>query len=392
MPTVAGVLLFGKNERVSELVPRSALTIIRICGMGEHAQIVESVELKGNLLTLYESVMKFINRYCDLPKHKPKKSKTQKQAPISSRGSYHLFSAREAVANQHFAGLADLGHELDRCHRINALLVVAYVDAVDREVLAERAAAPEREHEEPRRERAGRSECRRTGWRRTPLAAWPTSTASCSITPPSGIRAALSAGSVRSMAVRGSHRVGPPRPTPEAPMSRLSLATMVTVAALSLSPAPAHAQQAAACDPTPRGGAGPVTPREPESHHDPCREQQRDQQQQPAVRRTEQAFRRGFHPVQAQPEHAHPRADGQPGRRVGQGIGDPVAHHRGRAQEAQRGQCQQPGVDAHRPWLHPSPRPAVPVTLDDRERQQHDPEGEQTGDQQRQQEQRHACG
>jgi ATP-dependent DNA helicase RecG len=99
MPTVAGVLLFGKNERVSELVPRSALTIIRITGKGEHAQIVESVELKGNLLTLYESVMKFISRYCDLPKHKPKKSKTQKQAPVHSRGSYHLYSAREAVAN-----------------------------------------------------------------------------------------------------------------------------------------------------------------------------------------------------------------------------------------------------------------------------------------------------
>lgn len=99
MPTVAGVLLFGKNERVAELVPRSALTIIRITGKGEHAQIVESVELKGNLLTLYESAIHFISRYCDLPKHKPKKQKSLKHAPISSRGSYHLYSVREAAAN-----------------------------------------------------------------------------------------------------------------------------------------------------------------------------------------------------------------------------------------------------------------------------------------------------
>lgn len=99
MPTIAGVLLFGKNERVGELVPRSALTLIRITGKGEHAQIVESKEIRGNLLTLYESVMKFISRYCDLLKNKQKKSKSNKNEYIQARGNYHIHSVREAVAN-----------------------------------------------------------------------------------------------------------------------------------------------------------------------------------------------------------------------------------------------------------------------------------------------------
>lgn len=99
MPTIAGVLLFGKNERVGELVPRSALTVIRITGKGEHAQIVESKEIRGNLLTLYESVMRFISRYCDLLKNKQKKSRPNKNEHIQARGNYHIHSVREAVAN-----------------------------------------------------------------------------------------------------------------------------------------------------------------------------------------------------------------------------------------------------------------------------------------------------
>ena len=99
LPTIAGVLLFGKNERVKELIPRSALTIIRITGKGDHAQIVESSEIKGNLLTMQESAMRFINRYCDLLKNKQKKSKSANETPVHSRGVYHLYAVREAVAN-----------------------------------------------------------------------------------------------------------------------------------------------------------------------------------------------------------------------------------------------------------------------------------------------------
>lgn len=99
MPTIAGVLLFGKNERVPEFLPQSKITAFRYSGSNGNAQLVERVELAGNLLTLYESSLQFINRYCDLLKHKPKKSPTNGNSPIEARGNYHLYSIREAVAN-----------------------------------------------------------------------------------------------------------------------------------------------------------------------------------------------------------------------------------------------------------------------------------------------------
>ncbi len=99
MPTVAGVLLFGKNERVIELVPQSKVTAIRYSGANGSAQTVEKVELGGNLLTLYESSLQFIARYCDLLKYKPKKSSSNGNSPVQARGNYHLYSIREAIAN-----------------------------------------------------------------------------------------------------------------------------------------------------------------------------------------------------------------------------------------------------------------------------------------------------
>lgn len=99
IPTVAGVLLFGKDERVHELIPRSTLTAIRMSGKGAQAQIVESQELSGNLHTIFESALQFITRYCDLLKNKPKKKTSNKSSPVLPRGIYHLYSVREAVAN-----------------------------------------------------------------------------------------------------------------------------------------------------------------------------------------------------------------------------------------------------------------------------------------------------
>lgn len=99
MPTVAGVLLFGKNERVREFVPQSKVLAIRYSGSNGNAQMVERVELEGNLLTLYETSLQFINRYCDLLKFKPKKTASNGNSPVQARGNYHLYSIREAVAN-----------------------------------------------------------------------------------------------------------------------------------------------------------------------------------------------------------------------------------------------------------------------------------------------------
>lgn len=97
LPTVAGVLLFGKNERVAEILPRAKVRLARYSGDNGNAQTVEAIELNGNLLTLYEGILKFISRYCDLEKTKPKKPKAD--SPVQARSNYHLYSVREAVAN-----------------------------------------------------------------------------------------------------------------------------------------------------------------------------------------------------------------------------------------------------------------------------------------------------
>lgn len=102
MPTVAAVLLFGKNEKVAELMPHAKVTVSRLAGENGNAQLVETNEINGNMLFLYESVMRFIERYCDLSKDKPRRKSLvlpEENAIVKARGQYHLFSIREAIAN-----------------------------------------------------------------------------------------------------------------------------------------------------------------------------------------------------------------------------------------------------------------------------------------------------
>lgn len=100
MPTVAAVLLFGKNERVAELVPRSTFTVARFSGSNGNAQLIEKLELQGNLLSLYEAALRFIQRYCDLGKDKPRRLQLlEADSPVHWRANYHIYSIREALAN-----------------------------------------------------------------------------------------------------------------------------------------------------------------------------------------------------------------------------------------------------------------------------------------------------
>jgi predicted HTH transcriptional regulator len=99
-PTVAALLLFGKNERVAELLPRSSVTVARYSGTNGGAQLIEAVEIKGNLLTQYESIMSFIKRYADLEKERRKrKLALVTDAVVQERGYYHIYSISEAVVN-----------------------------------------------------------------------------------------------------------------------------------------------------------------------------------------------------------------------------------------------------------------------------------------------------
>jgi len=99
-PTVAALMLFGKNERVPELFPRSVVTVARYSGENGGAQLVEKLEIKGNLHTQYETILAFIERYCDLSKDKPaKRGLHLVGAPVAARSNYHIYSIREALAN-----------------------------------------------------------------------------------------------------------------------------------------------------------------------------------------------------------------------------------------------------------------------------------------------------
>jgi ATP-dependent DNA helicase RecG len=112
-PTVAALVLFGKNERVVEMFPRSIVTVTKFSGDNGNAQLVERAQFGGNLLHQSESIMRFIERYCDL--HNARDGRPAKvnepafsgaavsdhlaNLPIRRRSRFHLYSVREAVAN-----------------------------------------------------------------------------------------------------------------------------------------------------------------------------------------------------------------------------------------------------------------------------------------------------
>ncbi|HEV7746510.1 MAG TPA: RNA-binding domain-containing protein [Pyrinomonadaceae bacterium] len=101
VPTVAGLLLFGRDERVAELLPRSALIATRFAGESLQSPIVERVNVRGNLLTVYEAALRFIVRYCDLWEARPKNFPAGEVAdsPVAARGNYARASVSEGICN-----------------------------------------------------------------------------------------------------------------------------------------------------------------------------------------------------------------------------------------------------------------------------------------------------
>lgn len=99
-PTVAALVLFGKNEQVPHFFPRAAVTVSRFSGDNGTAQLVESKKITGNLLTQAEEIQRFIEQYCDLKKSKPpKRSAAPDPSPVRPRPKHHVHAVREAVAN-----------------------------------------------------------------------------------------------------------------------------------------------------------------------------------------------------------------------------------------------------------------------------------------------------
>ncbi len=109
VPTVAGVLLFGRDERVAELIPRSTVLATRFAGETTQAEVVERAVLTGNLHTLYEAAHRFITRYADLWETRPRAAfseKAESGAEVAgaasaavARSNYHRGAVSEAIAN-----------------------------------------------------------------------------------------------------------------------------------------------------------------------------------------------------------------------------------------------------------------------------------------------------
>lgn len=100
VPTVAGLLLFGRDERVSELLPRGSVTATRFSGDSPQSPVVERVRLSGNLLSVYEGLMRFVQRYCDLSEVRPKNGRVlEEESPVPARSSYHSGVVAEAITN-----------------------------------------------------------------------------------------------------------------------------------------------------------------------------------------------------------------------------------------------------------------------------------------------------
>lgn len=100
-PTVAGLLLFGRDDRVAQLLPRSTVLCARYAGADTQAPKVESVELAGNLHTLFESAVRFVERYCDLWEKRPRQARVEgpAESPVAPRANYHRGALSEALAN-----------------------------------------------------------------------------------------------------------------------------------------------------------------------------------------------------------------------------------------------------------------------------------------------------
>src|SRR5438105_3566819 len=100
-PTVAGLLLFGRDERVAELMPRAAVTATRFAGEDTKAPKVETMQLAGNLHTLFESCVRFVERYCDLWDKRPRSfpgTGEPADSPVAPRANYHRGALAEGLA------------------------------------------------------------------------------------------------------------------------------------------------------------------------------------------------------------------------------------------------------------------------------------------------------
>ena len=96
IPTVGGLLLFGLNERVAQLLPQASVQLTRYSGADLHAPIVERVTIAGNLLRLFDGTLHFVQRYADLWDARPNRKALGDE---TGRANYARAAVFEALAN-----------------------------------------------------------------------------------------------------------------------------------------------------------------------------------------------------------------------------------------------------------------------------------------------------
>ncbi|HXF04855.1 MAG TPA: RNA-binding domain-containing protein [Blastocatellia bacterium] len=98
-PTLAGLLLFGKNDRVAHHLPRSGIVATRLAGVEITDPIVEQTEITGNLATQFEGALAFVRRYADLLEERPPRQRLSRDGPVEPRASYARAAIVEALTN-----------------------------------------------------------------------------------------------------------------------------------------------------------------------------------------------------------------------------------------------------------------------------------------------------
>lgn len=113
IPTLAGLLLFGVNERVAEVFPRADFLLTRYSGHDAASSVVERLHLRGNLLRLFDGALHFLTRYVDLWDARPSRKtldgrieqglEAEAGTPAGEdpggRANYHRGAVIEAVVN-----------------------------------------------------------------------------------------------------------------------------------------------------------------------------------------------------------------------------------------------------------------------------------------------------
>jgi ATP-dependent DNA helicase RecG len=98
-PTLAGLLLFGRNTAVEALTPQIKMEMVRFSGTTTNSPVVERTGFTGNLTSHYDRALQFIKRYADLWDARPPRAQSNGGEPVLARANYSRQVVLEALTN-----------------------------------------------------------------------------------------------------------------------------------------------------------------------------------------------------------------------------------------------------------------------------------------------------